>query len=449
MRLYISIFVGKFLIKFIELLRKFKIIKYNASVFPGSVAKKICPDILNNITYPKTTIFVTGSTGKGSTTKMITKVLLDNGYTVTTNYKGSNLVNAFITMLINDSSINGKIKTDYIVYEVDERYLKLITKYIKPDYLVINNITRDQPPRNTSFEFVFNEIKKGIYKNMHLIVNADDPLTKSFELYHKGKITYYGIEKNFMSTDKEIDYTKDNLYCPNCNSKLKFNYYHYGSVGDYKCNNCGYKRENVSYDITNIDKKKMTITINNKDEINITNYILFNLYNIITVYSVCDLLKIDGNKIIDSLNNLGIDNKIYEEIIIKDRKYITLNCKAENNATYNLALLYTSLSNEKKTIVLGLNEISRRYNYFDLSWLYDISFELLNDKSVDKIICAGPYKYDIALRMKYAGIDEKKLIIKDNLDNIKNDLKNTKGDVYAILNFDYIEPFKNKIRGDK
>lgn len=439
MKKTLSIFIGKFIIKFM------KIFHFNATVYPGYFALKIYPDLLNNIEYSKLTIFVTGSSGKGSTTKIISKVLKDNGYKVTSNDGGSNLINAFATMIINDSSLNGKINTDAIVYEVDERFLKVITKYLKPNYLIINNITRDQPPRNQSYEVIFDEIKKGLYKNMHLIVNGDDPLTKSFELYHKGKITYFGIEKNFMSTTNYINYVKDNLYCPKCHNKLKFNYFHYGSVGDYECNNCSFKRE-VNYSINNINKDNMTIKIDNK-VFKINNYILFNLYNIVSSYAVCDLIGIDKDKIVKSLEEVKIEKKIYEEIIVNNRKYYALNCKAENNATYNLSLIYTSLDKDIKTIVLGLGQISRRYKHFDLSWLYDISFELLDN--VDKVICAGPYKYDLATRIKLAGIDEKKIIIIDDLSTLNKELKKTKGNVYGILNFDYIKPFKNSIKGVK
>jgi hypothetical protein len=105
------------------------------------------------------------------------------------------------------------------------------------------------------------------------------------------------------------------------------------------------------------------------------------------------------------------------------------------------------MDNDKKTIVLGLREISRRYKHFDLSWLYYIYFELLNTCNVDKIICAGPYAYDIATRIKYANFDENSIIIIDDLTNIKDTIeKETEGNIYAVLNFDYVKPFIDKIK---
>ena len=439
---FLGILIGKSIIKVM------KLFKFNSSVYPGYIVRKIFPNFLSKIKYPKLSIMVTGSSGKGSTTKIITKVLKDNGYSVTHNIEGSNLINAFTTTIIKASTLKGEVKSDALVFEVDERFLKAITKYIKPDYLVINNITRDQPPRQGSFDVVFDEIKKGLYDNMHLIVNGDDPITRKFSLYHKGPITYFGIDKTDMSFDKAINYTKDYLYCPKCKSKLEFEYYHYGSVGSYKCPTCDFKRDNISYNVTNIDRKNMTITLNKKYKININNYILFNIYNICATFAVSDLIKIKKENIINSINELALDKKIYNEFVINKRKYTVLNCKAENNATYNLSLIYTSLDKNKKTIVLGLREISRRYKHFDLSWVWDISFEILNN--VDKVICAGPYRYDFAVRMMYAGIKKENIILLEDLTNIKDVIETkTKGNVYGILNFDYVEPFINNIKGGK
>ena len=155
-------------------------------------------------------------------------------------------------------------------------------------------------------------------------------------------------------------------------------------------------------------------------------------------------------KIVNALNHDKTMKKLFNEYTINDRKYTILNCKAENNATYNLNLLHVLKDKERKTLVIGLRQISRRYNHFDLSWLWDINFEILNDNNVDKIICAGPYRYDIAVRVKYAGFDEKDIIIMENTDGMKEIIENqTTGNIYGILNFDYVEPFIKETKGGK
>ena len=83
------------------------------------------------------------------------------------------------------------------------------------------------------------------------------------------------------------------------------------------------------------------------------------------------------------------------------------------------------------------------------SWLYDIKFELLNDKYTDKVICVGRDRFDIATRMKYAGFKNNQIKIYNNLEDAKEMIRDkSKGDIFAILNFDYIEPF-NKIMEEK
>ena len=430
-------FVGKTVFKIT------KILKHGGSTFPGTVVLKLFPNYLKKIKYPDNIIMVTGSCGKGSTAKLITNILEENGTSVCTNSNGANLTEGIATTII--LNVKGKkLKQDALVLEVDERYLKIITKYIRPKYLIINNITRDQPPRHGNFDIVFNEILKGITKSTHLIVNGDDPITKKYSLYHKGEITYFGIDKSKYSY-KYHDDVKDYNYCPKCGSKLNYEYYNYGSLGNFKCSKCDYKRDDIKYSITNIDYDTNEVTINKKYKIKVSANVLSNLYNVVAAFSIADILKIDSKVIVSSLSKDMIENKLYEEFTVKDRKYTILNCKAENNSTYNLALLYASRDKNQKTIVIGHREISRRYNHFDVSWMYDCYFEILNKN--DYVICAGPNAYDFATRMKLAGIKKENIIVLEDLTNIKKIVEEqTKGNVYGVLNFDYVKPFKDNIK---
>lgn len=421
-----------------------KLFKFNASSFPGKVVLKLFPNYLKKIKYPEDIIIVTGSSGKGSTVKLIKEVLEKSNKKVCSNDEGSNLLFGVATAIVNSVKFK-RLDADALVLEVDERYLKLVTKHFKPKFIIVNNITRDQPPRQGSFDIVFNEILKGIPKKTNLIVNGDDPILRKFSIYHD-KITYFGLDKTKYSFEEMKD-VKDYEYCPKCHSKLEYKYYHYGSVGDYKCPKCDFKRDNIEYSINKVDYKNKEITINKEDKIKVNNFILFNLYNIVSTYTICTKLGIDKDIIINTINNSKMNEKIFNEFTVNDRTYTILNCKAENNATYNLSLIYTAMDTNKKTIVLGLREISRRYKHFDLSWLYDIYFELLNTCNVDKVVCAGPYAYDIATRIKYANFNEKDIIVLDDLTNIKETIeKETNGNVYAILNFDYVKPFIDKVK---
>ena len=431
---FFSILIGKFSLFACKLIGR-------GSSFPGDICYKLNKNILSDFKYPKTVIAVTGSSGKGSTTSIISNVYKDLGYTVSYNGKGSNERSAIISTLLENCNIKGVVNTDVCVFEMDERYAKYVFPYVKPTHVVINNITRDQPPRQRHFDFIFDEIKKSLNKDIKLIINGDDPYLLKFNLDNTYDVTYFGIDKLKYSY-KDNKFNSLNIYrCPKCLSILEYDYYNIETSGSYKCPKCDFKRPELTYKITSCNYDKNEIKINNKYKISITNNMLFNLYNTLGAFACLSLNNLNNEKIAKSISKINNNNKIFSNYKCGKRDVYVLNNKAENASTYNQSVLFASRSKAKKTIILGWKEISRRYNFDDLSWLYDIDFELLNDGSVDKFICTGPQKYDIAVRLKYANIPEDKIKVYYDLFDAKEEIKQSNGTIYAILNFDYVKPF--------
>ena len=112
--------------------------------------------------------------------------------------------------------------------------------------------------------------------------------------------------------------------------------------------------------------------------------------------------------------------------------------KNENNLSYKQSLDYIMHQKEKdKTIILGFDNSSRRYKENDISWIWDINFEELNDKSINKIILIGRFAYDMYARMEYAKINKNKLIVVEDLKDLSDVIKNnTKGKIYSMVCFD-------------
>ena len=175
--------------------------------------------------------------------------------------------------------------------------------------------------------------------------------------------------------------------------------------------------------------------------------ILYYAYNILSAFSVCSLLNIDEKDIANTISSMESNKKLTNFYMYKKHKVYVLNNKCEDNITYNQSILFTSNKKSNRTIVIGWKEISRRYKYNDMSWLYDIDFELLNDKYTKEIICVGRDRYDIATRMKYAGFDNKKILVYETLKEAERKIKNANTDIYAILNFDYVKPFNDLMSG--
>lgn len=442
MRKVFAIIVGKILVIAGKLLGR-------GSVLAGNYALKIDKDILDKLKMPKIVIAVTGSSGKGSTTKLIAQVYRKLGYSVVHNSSGSNLKAGILTTLLEACTLTGKIKKDVAVIEMDERWAKLVFPAIKPNYVVITNITRDQPPRQGNVDLVYEEIKKSLTKDMHLILNADDPYLQKLPLDGKYKITYYSIDKNKHSYKKSKFENLNLVYCPKCNSKLDYNFYHFENIGDYYCPSCGLSHPKGEFCVNKIDYENNKIVINGYNEVNIPLNMLYAVYNTIAAYTtlaVCGLEQDKVNKVLNEIISASNNFNCFQE---NNRLVYTLNNKNENSTTFNQSLLFMERDKSPKTIIIGWKEISRRYKYNDLSWLYDINFELLQRHDIEKIVCVGAEQYDIATRIKLANISPNKIVCFEKLEDATDYLKqHTKENIYAILNFDYVEPFNSYMKGE-
>ena len=91
-----------------------------------------------------------------------------------------------------------------------------------------------------------------IPKGTHLVLNVDDPFVNRLRINHKGPITTYGMDKNNYSYKSTIN-NIDAAYCPLCNQKLEYDFYHYGHLGAYHCNKYHFNRGTPNFEAKNVD----------------------------------------------------------------------------------------------------------------------------------------------------------------------------------------------------
>jgi UDP-N-acetylmuramyl pentapeptide synthase len=428
-----------------------KLFKKNGAQLPGYFVYDVFKqkDILEHIKYPKIVIAVTGSSGKGTTCTLIKHILEDANLSVSYNDSGNNGVLGVTTHILNNCDAQGNFKKDALILECDERHLKLIFKHNKPTHMIITNITRDQPARNGNPEIIFDEINKCLDDSVHLIINADDPLVSRMKLVHNGAITTYGISKikgDYIKNDlNNVDFA----YCPICHKKLNYEYYHYGHIGNYSCPSNDFERGKVDYEASNVNLSKSYMKINNK-MVNLNKNALYNAYATLAAYSCCSTLSIPENKILYALNNDKIEAKRGKTLYIQNRPITMLESKNENNLSYYQSIKYITDDPDKKVVILGFENVSRRYKLNDLSWLYDVDFEHFNkDKTIEKFYLIGRFRYDVATRLNYAKIDAKKIVLVDNIDNLINIVKKTsKGKIYTMVCFDMTQKIKELVNNE-
>ena len=98
-----------------------------------------------------------------------------------------------------------------------------------------------------------------------------------------------------------------------------------------------------------------------------------------------------------------------EKRTIKDRNVLIQLIKNPTGASEVLRTINHKTC-DKLLIIINDNYADGR----DVSWLWDADFEMLKDYS-GEIVVSGIRAYDMAVRMKYAGFDKDKIIVKPDI----------------------------------
>lgn len=400
--------------------------------FPGRLALRLDRDFLGGFQKPELLIFVTGTVGKTTTAAMITEALKKAGYKVASNGKGSNLLAGVCSLFAESCSIGGRPKVKAMVVEIDERYVKTVLPYMTPDYFLINNIARDQSARNGHFDIVFHDICDYMDERPHLILNADNPMSYRCSIGRKNKVTYFGLAENSLSAQFSNE-KQDVAYCPVCSCRIAYDYFNFGNFGGYHCTGCDFRRQMPEFEAVLTDRG---ITIDGKD-ISMAQGALYNAYNMAAAYTVARLAGADGAVIAKALEGVTFSARRFQQFSTGEVEGTLLLSKNETPASYTQSLEYISRCSGDKTVAIGFNRISGRYDEKDISWLYDIRFELLaEDMYVEEIILIGPFAYDLAVRMKVAGIHEDRLRPVCDGRKAIDEIEKSGSHVYCVFYFD-------------
>ena len=376
-----------------------KLVGKNGGNFLGKLAYDWNPDIFKYFKINAPIIAVTATNGKTMTNNAIGYVLQEAGKKVISNVEGNNMETGILSTLLKHCSLTGKIKADYLVFEVDEGYVPVIFKDLKLDTLVILNFFRDQLDRNGEVESLIlriNEFLKTYEGN--LVLNNDDPnvarLGQANPQNHN--VYYFSVEKYPFATEN-IKEAGEGKFCPFCNTRLEYEYYQYSHIGKFKCPNCNYGDNEIYKLGTSVNLKNKTFEVDRIEYKTKFNSI-YNIYNFVAVISCLSLYHIDTETIKKALSKFVLNNGRLEELEIKGSK--TIINLAKNPTGSNVSLRILNEDDEEKELLFVLND--NLADGRDVSWIWDINFNNLNN--VTRIITAGTRAYDIAIRIKTSRI---------------------------------------------
>lgn len=386
----LALIVGKIIYKLLKLTGK------RGGSLPGKIAIKICPDLLKYFTYPKTTILVTGTNGKTSTTNMIAQIFAKTGQKTITNSRGDNIINGISSLLIKNSALNFKVNAKILVLEVDELTLAKYLPMINSSDVVVTNFFRDQLDRSGEMETIITKIELALQNYTgRLFLNQDDPNVKRLLLKAKAnQIISFGLD---LKSDKTQKDAQEGKFCPVCKAPIVYESHVYSHLGKYACKNCDFGWSEPEFYAKNIDLQKMNV---NGQDYYFSFDATYHVYNTLCAVAVAKTYAIETDLINAVTKNFALGIGRMEKITIAGRALL-LNL-VKNPTGTNEIIKYIEKHQGKKALLLLLND--NHADGTDVSWIWDVNFEDLTD--VEKIITTGKRSYDMALRFKLSQITQ-------------------------------------------
>lgn len=370
------------------------------SALPGLIADKLDPKLARKLSRNFTsTILITGTNGKTTTTKMLVELLRAGNQTIITNQSGSNLKRGITSRLIEEASLFGKIKADVAVFEVDEASLPAVAEALQPSHITILNLFRDQLDRygelDTTAALLGDVLSRN--KGAQVLLNADDPLVASLaDKASQGHVQFFGVE---ASDSKKLahDATADSSHSPYDGTPLIYSKNWFGHLGHYKSEDGKFVRPEPAYSLKQKELELSMDLAGDKAEVTLPLPGLYNAYNALAAAALATKMGVKIDVIQTTLATTQAAFGRVEHFKYNGRQVYLLLIK---NPTGFNQVIQTFLQKHKQNsqIMIAIND-----NFADgrdVSWLWDSAVEEIAGRQ--PVVVSGTRAHDMALRLKYA-----------------------------------------------
>jgi lipid II isoglutaminyl synthase (glutamine-hydrolysing) len=380
---------------------------------PGRLLLRLSPKALRRMAHDldEGSLLVSATNGKTTTAAMLAACLERAGRPVVHNRAGSNMAWGVATALLDADRGAGQLG----LLEVDEAWLPSVAEQVRPRLLLLSNLFRDQLDRYGELELLADrwaDLVQRLDGQSRFVLNADDPLVADLGRGREG-VTYFGVEDDSQALP-DMQHAADSKHCRNCGHAYVYEAIYLGHMGRYRCPNCGRRRPQPQVAATRVELDGMTgsrvelRTPQGPLSLSLPLPGLYNVYNAVAAAATALELGVPLATVGEALEGFSGAFGRVETIAIGERQVSILLVK--NPAGANEVLRTLTLEDGPLDLWLALND--RIADGRDVSWIWDADFEVLAGR-VRRATCSGTRAEEMALRLKYAGIDAELVVERD------------------------------------
>ncbi len=399
-----------------------RLVHKGGTAMPGRYALKICPELLEIVSANVKTVCVTGTNGKTTSARIIEEAFEKEGKRYFSNRSGANLISGITTEFVLNSTLSGKNRCDYAVIECDEGAAKAVFPQLRPKVVMVTNLFSDQLDRYGDVTHTLENIRTALEGTPEtvMVLNADCALTASLADDLKNPAVFYGINKG-AAPSREQSEKADARHCIHCGARLSYDYINYGHLGGYSCPNCGCTRPAPDYAVTAIpeqrmDQSRVELDVRGAKRSAVINLpAMYNIYNAVGAMAAIEQMGLSADSAKRALESFKCGFGRMEEFRLG--RCGSRMMLVKNPAGCDQVIDFLGRIDEKFNLVIALND--RTGDGKDISWVWDAEFEALcGMDNLGRVIAAGDRAWDMALRLKYAGVPVEKITVQQDYDEM-------------------------------
>jgi UDP-N-acetylmuramyl tripeptide synthase len=382
------------------------------TALPGLVAERIDPGIISGLAsgLRQGSVLVTGTNGKTTTARLLRNIVEEAGLRPVANRAGSNMMRGIAAALVSEAKWDGRFRgarRRIGVFEVDEATLPHAARAVQPRAVLFTNLFRDQLDRYGEVETVadiWRAAVRDLPDSVTLVLNADDPSVASLASDARGPVVLYGMADTSAAVET-LDHAADARWCSACGAELAYAAVFYGHLGHWRCPSCENARPQphvvCGKASTEGDELDLMISLPaGSVQARLPLAGLYNAYNALAAAATGVALGIESAAVRDGLRRFTAGFGRQERLTVSGREVQMF--LAKNPAGLNQVLRTITANGSPKDVALFLND--NIADGRDISWIWDVDFELLSGHTRGLTVSGGR-AWDMALRLKYAGLD--------------------------------------------